>query len=90
MLRHDEDRLHSCHEVHRTADRRDSVGGTGGPVGEVAVAGNLQGAEHAEVEVSAADHREAVRVVEERRTGDDGDLALTGVDQLGVPHSGLR
>ena len=41
-------------------------------------------------EVSAADHREAVRVVEVRRPGIRRHLFLARVDQLGVARTGFR
>ena len=64
---HHEDLLGADGEVHRPADGGDRVRRAGVPVGQVAAGGDLEGAEHADVEVAAAHHREGVGVVEVRR-----------------------
>jgi len=45
---------------------------------------DLHRAEHADVDVTAADHRERLSGVEERRAGDRGDRLLAGVDEIGI------
>ena len=77
-------------EVHRPADGGDRVRRARVPVGEVAVHRDLEGAEHADVEMAAAHHREGVGVVEVRRPGQLGDRDLAGVDQVGVDRVAVR
>ena len=45
---------------------------------------DLQRAEHGDVDVTAADHREALRAVEVRGARERGHRPLGGVDQVGV------
>ncbi len=52
--------------------------------------GNLEGAQHADVEVTAAHHREAVCVVEIAATRQQGNRLLSGVDQFPVFLAGGR
>ena len=52
-------------EIHRAADRRRGVVLAGRPVGDVAVVRHLERAQHAQVQMPAADHREAVGMVAE-------------------------
>src|SRR5262249_41579808 len=54
------------------------------PIGEVAVLGHLHGAEDREVDVSAADHGEAVGGGKKARGRDFGDRLLAGIDEIGV------
>ena len=63
MLGDDEDRLHARDQVHGAADCGDGVGLARGPVGQIAVLRDLERAEHAKIQVAAADHGEAVRVM---------------------------
>ncbi len=62
----DGDALGAMHEIHRAADGGHALG-AGAPVGEIAVLGDLIGAEDRHIEMAAAHHGEAVGVVEERR-----------------------
>src|SRR5262249_9727919 len=80
----DEHLLGADGEVHGPAYSRDRVRGAGVPVGEVAGAGDLEGAENAHVEVAAAHHGERVGVVEVARAGRLDHRDLAGVDQVGV------
>jgi hypothetical protein len=54
------------------------------PVRDVAGDRDLQGAEHGDVDVPAADHREALRAVEVRGAGERGHRLLGRVDEVGV------
>src|SRR5690606_20719058 len=58
------------------------VGRAGVPVGQVALLRDLEGAQHADVQVAAAHHGEGIGVVEERAAGQLGDRLLAGVDQV--------
>ena len=70
-------------EVHRAADAEHVLAGHG-PVRDVPGAAHLERPEHGDVDVAAADHREARRAVEVRRAGQRGDRLLRRVDQVGV------
>jgi hypothetical protein len=70
-------------EIHRAAHAFDHLAGDG-PVREVAVLRDLHRAEHADVDVTAADHRERRRRVEERRPFDRRDGLLAGVDEVRI------
>src|ERR1019366_9777199 len=54
------------------------------PVGEVALFVNLHRAQHAEVDVAAADHGEGFGTREVGGAGQFGDSFLAGVDDIGV------
>mgnify|MGYP000941351450 CR=1 FL=1 len=84
QFHHDEDVLRADGQIHRAAHGGDGVGRAGVPVGQVAVLRHLEGAQHADVQVAAAHHRERVGVVEERAAGQFGDGLLAGVDQVVV------
>jgi Zn-finger nucleic acid-binding protein len=60
VLHGDDDALHARDEVHRAAHALDHLAGDH-PVGEVALLGDLHRAQDAQVDVPAADHREARR-----------------------------
>ena len=70
-------------EVHRAADAEDVLAGHG-PVRDVSVAADLERPEHGDVDVAAANHREARGAVEVRRAREGGDRLLRRVDQVGV------
>ena len=70
-------------EIHRAADAEHVLPGHG-PVRDVARDRDLQGAEHGDVDVAAADHREALRAVEVRGAGERGHRLLRGVDEIGI------
>jgi len=57
VLHHHEDLLHAVHQVHRPAHTLDHLAGDR-PVGQVAGGRHLHGAQHRDVEVSAADDPE--------------------------------
>jgi hypothetical protein len=76
-------------QVHRAADGGNGAFLAGAPVGEVAGGRHLERAEHADVEVAAAHHREAVGVVEERAARQQRHRLLAGVDQVVVFLAGL-
>ena len=90
---HDVDVLGADREVHRAADGRDRAGRAGATSWRGRRdSRHLERAEHADVEVSAAHHRERVGVVEVRGAGQLGDGLLAGVDEVGVDvrrHRGL-
>ena len=71
------------HEVHRTADA-EHVLPRHGPVRDVAGDRHLERAEHGDVDVPAADHREALRAVEVRGAGQRGHRPLRRVDEVRV------
>jgi hypothetical protein len=84
VLHHHEGLLRADGQVHRAAHCGDRVGRAVGPVGQVTVGCHLERAEHAEVEVAAAHHREAVGVVEERRARPQRHRLLAGVGEVVV------
>jgi hypothetical protein len=71
-------------EVHRAADGGDVAGLPGVPVGQVAGGRDLVGAEHADVQMAAAHHRERVGVMEVRRARQLGHRELARVDQVRI------
>src|ERR1700756_4902943 len=73
----------SVDQVHGPAHALDHGSGHH-PVGQVTVAGHLHTAEHGDVDVTAADHRETGCRVEVRRTGHHRHRLLAGIDQVGV------
>ena len=83
VLHGDDDAAGASDEVHRAAHALHHLAGDH-PVGEVALLGDLQRAEHGHVDVTAADEREAGGAVEVAGAGDLGDRLLAGVDQVGV------
>ena len=71
------DQIHSAaHTLEHAA--RDEV------VGQVAVGADLQGTQHGDVDVAAADHAERLGAVEGAAAGHDGDGLFAGVDDVGV------
>ena len=54
------------------------------PVREIAVLGDLVGAEHGHVDAAAADHRERVGVVHDRRARVHRHVLAAGVDEVQV------
>jgi len=82
--RHRHDHAASAdHEVHRAADAEHVLAGNG-PVRDVTGGAHLERAQHGDVDVAAADHREARGAVEVRGSRQRGDRLLRGVDQVGV------
>ena len=78
------DRLGSDGEDHRSthgADRRRRAYGASSAATSL---GDLLGAEEADVEMTAADHRERIVMVEVRCTRQFGDWDLAGVDQIRI------
>src|SRR3546814_15859494 len=59
VAHHHDDALHARDQVHRAAHALDHLA-RHGPVGQVAIAGNLNGAQYGKVDMPAADHGEAV------------------------------
>ena len=70
-------------QIHRAAHPGDEAAGDG-PVGQVAVAGDLQPSKNRQVDVPAADHAERQRRVEHAGAGERGDRLLAGVDEASV------
>src|SRR5437763_7279321 len=89
MLGDDEDRLHARDQVHGAADCGDGAGLARGPVGQIAVLRDLERAEHAKIQVAAADHGEAVRVMKVRGARQRGHALFARVEQLGIAFAGL-
>jgi hypothetical protein len=83
VLHHHQHPLGAVDEVHRAAHPLDHLPGDH-PVGEVAFLRDLHRAEHRDVDVPSADHRERAGGVEERGARQDGDRLLAGVDEVGV------
>src|SRR5689334_17764353 len=83
MLHHDDDLLDARDEVHRAAHALDHLA-RHHPVREVALLADLHAAEHGEVDVPAADHREAGRTVEIARLRKLADRLLARVDQIWI------
>jgi hypothetical protein len=52
------------------------------PIGKVAVDRNLEGAQHGNIDVPAAHHRERIGVVEIGATGQQRHMLFTRVDQI--------
>src|SRR5690606_5476143 len=71
-------------QVHGAAHGGNGVGCAGAPVGQVAVRGNLERAQNADVQMAAAHHGEAVGVMKEAAARQQGDGLLAGVDQVVV------
>ena len=88
MLGYDEDRLHARDQVHGAADCGDGVGLARGPVGQIAVLRDLERAEHAKIQVAAADHGEAVRVMKVRGARQRRHALFARIDQLGIAFAG--
>ena len=70
-------------QIHRATDAEHVLPGHR-PVGDVAGRADLERSEHRDVDVSAADHREALGTVEVRRSGERRHGALGRVDHVGV------
>src|SRR5690606_10390402 len=71
-------------QVHGAADSGNGVGLARAPVGQVARGRYLEGTEHADVEVAATHHAEAVGVMEIGAARQQGDGLLAGIDQVVV------
>src|SRR3954471_23594675 len=89
MLGYDEDRLHAGDQVHGAADCGDGAGLARGPVGEIAILRDLKRAEHAKVQMAAADHGEAVRVMKVRGARQCRHALFARIEQLGIAFAGL-
>ena len=73
-------------EIHSTADAENVLPGHR-PVRDVACDRDLKGPEHGDVDVPTADHREALRAVEEGGAGECGHRSLRRVDEVGSSSS---
>src|SRR5690606_40973266 len=80
---HDHYALDAGHQVHGAAHALDHLAGHH-PIGEVAVLRHFHAAQDGQIDVSAANHREAVRGGEIRGHRQLRDGLLAGVDQVGV------
>jgi hypothetical protein len=83
VFHQDDDALDARHQVHRAAHALDHLAGDH-PVGQVAFFADLHRAQDGQVDLAAADHREAVMAAEDGRALDGGDGLLAGIDQVGV------
>jgi len=81
---HDEHRFGADGEIHRPTDCGNRLRRAGVPVGQVAALGDLERAEHADVEMAAAHHRERIGVMKVRGAGQLGHGDLAGVDQVRI------
>ena len=84
VLHHHVDLLRPDGEVHRAAHGRYRIGRARVPVREVAGRRDLEGAEHAEVEMATAHHGEGIRVVEEGRAVEHRDRLLSCIDEVRI------
>src|SRR5437899_350638 len=84
QIHHDPGLLGADGKVHRAADGRNRALLAGAPVREIAGGGDLERTQHADVEMAATHHREAVGMVEVRAARQQGDRLLAGIDQVVV------
>src|SRR5690606_25931037 len=63
---------------------------TGAPIGKVAIFSDFIGTQNRDIQMTAAHHRKAVSVVEERSAGVQRHSLLAGVDQIPVFFTGSR
>jgi hypothetical protein len=90
VVHHHEHLLGADRQVHRAADGGNRIRRAGVPVGQVALGRHLEGAQHADVEVAAAHHRERIGMVEVGAAGQQRHRLLAGVDQVFVFLAGRR
>ncbi len=83
VLHRDDDAPGARHQIHGAAHALHHLAGDH-PVGEVALLVHLERAQHGDVDVPAAHHREGVRAAEVGGAGQLGDGLLAGVDEVGV------
>src|SRR3954468_4357339 len=83
MFHYHDDLLDPGDEVHRPAHALDHLAGHH-PVGEVALLADLHAAEHREIDMPAADHREAGGAVEKAGLRKLADRLFAGVDEVGI------
>ncbi|MNT12034.1 hypothetical protein D3C72_1469440 [compost metagenome] len=79
----DDDVVGTSHQVHGAAHALDQLAGDH-PGSDVALHVHLEGTEHGQVDVAAADHREGLGRGEDGGALDRGDGLLAGVDHVGV------
>src|SRR6476469_6247396 len=84
MLGDDEDRFYSRDQVHGAADCGDGVVLARGPVGQIAVLRDLERAKHAKIQVAAADHGEAVRVMKVSGARQRRHPLFARINQFGI------
>ena len=83
VLHRDDHALGAGDQIHGAAHALHHLAGNH-PVGEIALLVDLQRAEHGQVDVAAAHHRERVGAAEVRAARQLGDRLLAGVDQIGI------
>src|SRR3954464_68361 len=88
MLGDDEDRFYSRDQVHGAADCGDGAWLARGPVGQIPILRDLKRAEHAKIQVAAADHGEAVRVMKVRGARQRRHALFARIEQLGIAFTG--
>ena len=80
--------LHASDQIHGAAHGGNCVVGAGGPIGQVAVGGNLQRAQHGKIKMAAANHGETCGLIKERGARHHGHAALAGVDKFRITLAG--
>ena len=83
LLHRDKDVLGAGGEIHRAADAAALLPGHL-PIGEIAVLGDLVGAEHGDVDAAAADHAERVGVMTIAAPGLQRHVLAAGVDEVQI------
>ena len=83
VFHHHDDLLDPGNQVHRPAHALDHLA-RDHPVGDVAVFGDFHRAEHGQIDLAAANHREAGGAVKIGRVRQLADGLLAGVDQIGI------
>uniref|UniRef100_A0A0N4ZXT0 PE-PGRS family protein n=1 Tax=Parastrongyloides trichosuri TaxID=131310 RepID=A0A0N4ZXT0_PARTI len=83
VIHHHDDALDPGDQIHSAAHALHHLAGDG-PVGQIAVGGDLHRPQHGHVDMAAADHGEAVGRGEEAGGRQHGHGLLSGVDQIGV------
>ena len=88
MRGHDKNALHARDQIHGAANGGNCVVGAGGPIGQVAVGGNLQRAQYGKIKMAAANHGETCGLIKERGARHHAHAALAGVDEFGITFAG--
>ena len=84
MIRHYDDLFGSHSKIHGAANPRRSGIVECRPVGEIAVLRDLEGTEHAEIDMAATDHREGIGMMKIAAARQQRHRPLAGIDQVRV------
>ena len=83
MVHQNDDARDAGDEVHRASHSLHHLAGNG-PVGEITILRNLKGTQNRQINMAAADHREALGRVDEGRAGKGGNGLFAGVDEVRI------